>query len=165
MSIPLVQNNDKDAINTSIIAIKRNIERINMLLGLSNSEEIDTSEFVKKSDIVDEVTVGNMQSVTSNAVHRVLFPDYASGSILTEPISGSGYTVPIDCWCNFLLIANTVGERRLNIDGVIVGSVDSSSNAYVFSFNGFIKAGSLIKRNDNNVINTNQIQLYKLIEQ
>ena len=72
MSIPLVQNNDKDAINTSIIAIKRNIERINMLLGLSNSEEIDTSEFVKKSDIVDEVTVGNMQSVTSNAVAEAL---------------------------------------------------------------------------------------------
>lgn len=72
MSIPLVQNNEKDSINTSIIAIKRNIERINMLLGLSNSEEIDTSEFVKKSDIVDEVTVGNMHSVTSNAVAEVL---------------------------------------------------------------------------------------------
>lgn len=72
MSIPLVQNNEKDSINTSIIAIKRNIERINMLLGLSNSEEIDTSEFVKKSDIVDEVTVGNMQSLTSNAVAKCL---------------------------------------------------------------------------------------------
>ena len=48
MSIPLVQNNEKDSINTSIIAIKRNIERINMLLGLSNSEEIDTSEKKKK---------------------------------------------------------------------------------------------------------------------
>ena len=72
MSIPLVQDNNKDSINTSIIAIKRNIERINMLLGLSNSEEIDTSEFVKKSDIVDEVTVGNMQSVTSNAVAEAI---------------------------------------------------------------------------------------------
>lgn len=68
MSIPLVQNNEKDSINTSIIAIKRNIERINMLLGLSNSEEIDTSEFVKKSDIVDVVEAGNMNPVTSNAV-------------------------------------------------------------------------------------------------
>jgi hypothetical protein len=74
MSIPLVQKAEKDDINTSIIAIKRNIERINMLLGLSNSEEIDTSEFVKKSDIVDEVTVGNMQSVTSNAVAKLFKP-------------------------------------------------------------------------------------------
>ena len=48
MSIPLVQNNEKDSINTSLIAIKRQIERINMLLGLSNSEEIDTSKFATK---------------------------------------------------------------------------------------------------------------------
>lgn len=81
MSIPLVQENTKDAINTSIIAIKRNIERINNLLGLSGSEEIDTSIFATKEELetletalqpVDEVTVGNMQSVTSNAVARAL---------------------------------------------------------------------------------------------
>ena len=81
MSIPLVQNNEKDSINTSIIAIKRNIERINMLLGLSNSEEIDTSEFVKKSDIVDEVTVGNMHSVSSNAVAKAL--SYSTEEVFT----------------------------------------------------------------------------------
>ena len=79
MSIPLVQNNEKDSINTSIIAIKRNIERINMLLGLSNSEEIDTSKFATKEELqqavtdlqpVDEVAVDNMHSVTSNAVYK-----------------------------------------------------------------------------------------------
>ena len=81
MSIPLVQNNEKDSINTSIIAIKRNIERINMLLGLSNSEEIDTSKFATKEELqqavtdlqpVDEVAVDNMHSVTSNAVAESL---------------------------------------------------------------------------------------------
>ena len=80
MSIPLVQNNEKDSINTSIIAIKRNIERINMLLGLSNSEEIDTSKFATKEELqqavtdlqpVDEVAVDNMHSVTSNAVAKL----------------------------------------------------------------------------------------------
>lgn len=80
MSIPLVQENTKDAINTSIIAIKRNIERINNLLGLSGSEEIDTSIFATKEELenletalqpVDEVTVDNMQSVTSNAVATI----------------------------------------------------------------------------------------------
>ena len=83
MSIPLVQNNEKDSINTSIIAIKRQIERINALLGLSNSEEIDTSVFATKTELedavtqvetdlapVDEVTADNMQSVTSNAVYQ-----------------------------------------------------------------------------------------------
>ena len=81
MSIPLVQNNEKDSINTSIIAIKRQIERINMLLGLSNSEEIDTSKFATKEELqqavtdlqpVDTVTSGNMHSVTSNAVAQAL---------------------------------------------------------------------------------------------
>jgi hypothetical protein len=83
MSIPLVQNNDKDAINTSIIAIKRNIERINMLLGLVDSGSPDLSGLATKQELedaitqvetdltpVDEVTIDNMQSVTSNAVYR-----------------------------------------------------------------------------------------------
>ncbi len=81
MSIPLAKDNSKDSINTSIIAIKRQIERINALLGLSNSEEIDTSVFATKTELedavtqvetdlapVDEVTADNMHSVTSNAV-------------------------------------------------------------------------------------------------
>jgi hypothetical protein len=81
MSIPLVQNNEKDSINTSIIAIKRNIERINMLLGLVDSGSPDLSGLATKQELqdaisqvetdltpVDEVTSGNMQSVTSNAV-------------------------------------------------------------------------------------------------
>jgi hypothetical protein len=81
MSIPLVQEATKDAINTSIIAIKRNIERINMLLGLVDSGSPDLSGLATKQELedaitqvetdlapVDEVTSGNMQSVTSNAV-------------------------------------------------------------------------------------------------
>jgi hypothetical protein len=82
MSIPLVQEATKDAINTSIIAIKRNIERINMLLGLVDSGSPDLSGLATKQELedaitqvetdltpVDEVTSGNMQSVTSNAVY------------------------------------------------------------------------------------------------
>ena len=85
MSIPLAKDNSKDSINTSIIAIKRQIERINALLGLSNSEEIDTSVFATKTELedavtqvetdlapVDEVAVDNMQSVTSNGVANAL---------------------------------------------------------------------------------------------
>lgn len=85
MSIPLVQNNEKDSINTSIIAIKRNIERINMLLGLVDSGSPDLSGLATKQELedaitqvetdlapVDEVTSGNMQSVTSNAVAEEL---------------------------------------------------------------------------------------------
>lgn len=80
MSIPLVQEATKDDINTSIIAIKRNIERINMLLGLVDSgSDPDLSGFATKQELqdaitelspVDEVTVDNMHSVTSNAVAK-----------------------------------------------------------------------------------------------
>ena len=97
MSIPLVQEATKDAINTSIIAIKRNIERINMLLGLSNSEEIDTSVFATKEELqalepVDEVTVDNMQSVTSNAVAQAIGGSQIKTYQFTLQInSSSGY--------------------------------------------------------------------------
>ena len=89
MSIPLVQNNEKDSINTSIIAIKRNIERINMLLGLVDSGSPDLSGLATKQELedavnslqpVDEVTSGNMQSVTSNAVAEAVGTYYQSGS-------------------------------------------------------------------------------------
>ena len=80
MSIPLIQKPEKDDINTSIIAIKRNIERINMLLGLVDNDSPDLSGFATKQELqdavtelqpVDEVTSGNMHSVTSNAVAEV----------------------------------------------------------------------------------------------
>lgn len=84
MSIPLIQKPDKDDINTSIIAIKRNIERINMLLGLVDSgSDPDLSGLATKQELqdaiteltpVDEVTVDNMQSVTSNAVASLFSP-------------------------------------------------------------------------------------------
>lgn len=83
MSIPLIQEATKDAINTSIIAIKRNIERINMLLGLVDSESPDLSGFATKQELqdaveslqpVDEVALDNMQSVTSNAVAEYASP-------------------------------------------------------------------------------------------
>lgn len=88
MSIPLVRNNTRDAINTSIIAIKKNLERINSLLGLADSSEPDLSGLATKQELedavteinntidevetslqpVDTVTIGNMHSVSSNAV-------------------------------------------------------------------------------------------------
>ena len=108
MSIPLVQNNEKDSINTSIIAIKRQIERINALLGLSNSEEIDTSVFATKTELedavtqvetdlapVDEVTADNMQSVTSNAVAQKISSLGLSVSSLKTILDDSAATLKV----------------------------------------------------------------------
>ena len=142
MSIPLVQEATKDAINTSIIAIKRNIERINMLLGLSNSEEIDTSEFVKKSDIVDEVTVGNMQSVTSNAVAECCprFPDYAHQIII--PNNSSSWIATEDCYVIYNAVSTIAVTLKINNN--LVSNSDSANNTCVSVFLGYVKKGDVI---------------------
>ena len=106
MSIPLVRNNTKDAINTSIIAIKKNLERINTLLGLVDSSEPDLSGFATKQELedtvteinntidevetslqpVDTVTGGDMHSVTSNAVAGAKYTN-----IFSKDLSASGW--------------------------------------------------------------------------
>lgn len=73
MSIPLVQDNQKDSINASLIAIKREEERLQALIAEADKKIAELNELkVSKSDIVDEVTLNNMQSVTSNAVASAL---------------------------------------------------------------------------------------------
>ena len=66
--IPLIQKVDINSINTSIIAIKKQLKQLNEALGLVDVPSIDTSVFVKKSDVVDVVEADNMNPVTSNAV-------------------------------------------------------------------------------------------------
>lgn len=67
--VPLVKDNKINDINTSIIAIKKQLKQINETVGLIDiSDAPDLSPYVKKSDIVDVVASGNMNPVTSNAV-------------------------------------------------------------------------------------------------
>ena len=124
MSIPLVQEATKDAINTSIIAIKRNIERINMLLGLSNSEEIDTSKFATKEELqqavtdlqpVDEVAVDNMHSVTSNAVANVIkwkLLDLREGQ---GNDSSFNVSIPFDSWDEVIIVLKVSSQTHTQV--------------------------------------------------
>lgn len=67
--VPLIQSPDTNSINTSIIAIKKQLRTINEALGLIDIPDApDLSPYVKKSDVVDTVESGNMNPVTSNAV-------------------------------------------------------------------------------------------------
>ena len=151
MSIPLIQKPEKDDINTSIIAIKRNIERINMLLGLSNSEEIDTSKFATKEELqqavtdlqpVDEVTVDNMHSVSSNAVYNKVFPKY--DNLISIP-SGTSWTATEDCYCVYTYVSmGSVGYSGLTINNVLVSVADTEGNFYFIHFSGFIRKGQIV---------------------
>ena len=89
MSIPLIQDNQKDSINASLIAIKREEERLQALIAEADKKIAQLNELkVNKSDIVDEVTLNNMQSVTSNAVA------VATQVVLNQNIQlESGFTV------------------------------------------------------------------------
>ena len=140
MSIPLVQNNEKDSINTSLIAIKRQIERINMLLGLSNSEEIDTSKFATKEELqqavtdlqpVDEVTLDNMQSVTSNAV--AVANSYSTSETFTGRYWIDGKKIYRRVWDT---TAPTVGVQNQFFEKSI--SIDFPNIKDVISARGFI---------------------------
>lgn len=67
--IPLVNSNDVNDINTSIIAIKKEINSV-------GNTDVNVTVNLPDSIIpVDEVTSGNMQSVTSNAVYNALLKE------------------------------------------------------------------------------------------
>ncbi|MBO7714201.1 MAG: hypothetical protein J6S85_11560 [Methanobrevibacter sp.] len=72
--VPLVNANDINSINTSIIAIKKQLMQLNEAVGLIDTPDvnIDFNPFVKKSDVVNTVQSGNMNPVTSNAVANAL---------------------------------------------------------------------------------------------
>ena len=172
MSIPLVQENTKDAINTSIIAIKRNIERINSLLGLTSSEETDTSIFATKEELealetalqpVDEVTVDNMHSVTSNAVAVAM--KYCINSADRMSISSTTWTAIDDVYVNFI-ITNTsnVSNYNLKINDTDVCVFDSlliaGTTYYIIHFSGIVKKGDVLTSNILN--NSNNCRVFKL---
>lgn len=67
--VPLIQKADINSINTSLIAIKKQLKQLNEAVGLIDIPDApDLSPYVKKSDIVDVIEADNMNPVTSNAV-------------------------------------------------------------------------------------------------
>ena len=77
MAIPLIQNVEKQDINTSIIAIKKELQT---LQDKETVVDIDLSDYVKKDDVADVVEADNLNPVTSNAVAQALedLPQYGT---------------------------------------------------------------------------------------
>lgn len=93
MGIPLVRNNSVDDINTSIIAIKKE-------LGKGGSGDMGDVNVNVKYEVTDTVEDGNSLPVTSNGVSRVI-------NVLG---------VPVGCILSFY--GNTVPESFLPCNGV-----------------------------------------------
>lgn len=85
MAIPLIQNVEKQDINTSIIAIKKELQT---LQDKETAVDIDLSDYVKKDDVADVVEADNLNPVTSNAVAQAL-----------EDLSQ--YGTPLGTWASF----------------------------------------------------------------
>ena len=67
--VPLIQKADINSINTSIIAIKKQLKQINEALGLIDIPNApDLTPYVRKDEVVDVIEADNMNPVTSNAV-------------------------------------------------------------------------------------------------
>ena len=146
MSIPLIQKPEKDDINTSIIAIKRNIERINMLLGLVDNDSPDLSGFATKQELqdavtelqpIDEVTVGNMHSVTSNAVASALSYSTVEHKTGEKWINGkdvwecvfvctTSSLIPENSWIDFTTLFAGLGQKA--IEAIVSVSLNSHPN-------------------------------------
>lgn len=151
MSIPLVQDSNKDSINTSIIAIKRNIERINMLLGLvdSGGSDPDLSGLATKQELqdavnslqpVDEVTLDNMQSVTSNAVAENFIHlkkrDFSANTGSKGYFNITDFFPDIDN--NYILVTGhgtvTISSTKYGIvaNSTVTNQVDTSNSDLIF---------------------------------
>ena len=141
--VPLIQTPDTNSINTSIIAIKKQLRTINEALGLIDIPDApDLSPYVKKSDVVDTVESGNMNPVTSNAVNNYKTDTVASGNNL--PVTSNAVAVAFGSWetvwrdptypnDSYILGLNTqVGKfLRIRFSGVINGNSGYIENGRV----------------------------------
>ena len=104
--VPLVKANNIHDINTSIIAIKKQLKQLNEAVGLIDMPTIDTSIFVKKSEVVDVVEADNMNPVTSNAVAEVA----DSLEPVDEVTSGNMHSVSSNAVANAISMLGTEEE-------------------------------------------------------
>lgn len=157
--VPLIKTNSINDINTSLIAIKKQLKQINEAVGLIDIPSVDTSSFVKKSDVVDTVESGNLNPVTSNAVAESCcrFPDYAN------PITVSSVTwiATVDCYITVLQIFNYSASTEVYIDGNVVSVTDSETGLKVIAFNGYVKKGQRVYYDY--LANTNICKIFPLI--
>ena len=89
--VPLIQNADVNSINTSIIAIKKQLNQISELLGLIDIPDApDLSPFVRKDEVADVIEADNLNPVTSGAVYSALDGKTIKHKTVTGTTNGNG---------------------------------------------------------------------------
>lgn len=79
--VPLIRKTDVNDINTSLIAIKKQLKQLNEAVGLIDVPDVDLTPFVRKDEVVNVVESGNMNPITSNAVAEYTVDEVTSGNM------------------------------------------------------------------------------------
>lgn len=124
--VPLIKTNSINDINTSLIAIKKQFKQLNEALGLVDIPDVDTSVFVKKSDVVDVVESGNMNPVTSNAVVPV--DEVTSGNMHSVTSNAVSEELIKYLSSKEIILTSSVDLNNLNTSGIYVTATDSIGN-------------------------------------
>lgn len=130
MTIPLVDNNGKDSINTSVIAIKKEIEQIESLLQNARNKlkSLSDNDFLYRSDLTDTVTVGDNQPVTSNAVADKI------NSLDVPSVGGSGKYISEISETDGKICATATDLGNMEpVDAVTSGDMHSVTSNAVYS--------------------------------
>lgn len=100
--VPLIQEVRKNDINTSIIAIKKQLKQLIEAVGLIESPNApDLSPYVKKADVTDVVEVGNSNPVTSNGV-AIAIEESIAENIVDVVEDGNAHAVTSNAVANSL---------------------------------------------------------------
>ena len=138
--VPLVKDNNINSINTSLIAVKKQLKQLTEAVGLIDVPDIDTSVFVKKSEVVDVVAADNMHSVSSNAVAESLSYSTQEQKTGAKYFNGSVWKDVYKKCFNLTGISNGASvptglsnvEKVLKIDGTMFYG---NANQYAYQLN------------------------------
>ena len=142
--VPLIRKTDVNDINTSLIAIKKQLKQLNEAVGLIDVPDVDLTPFVRKDEVVNVIESGNMNPVTSNAVASIskVVPDYAQGNQITN--GATSYTPSEDVYLMYCKTSSS-NNARLSIGGVNdLCCYNSYGGTWTITFNGIIKKGTVI---------------------
>ena len=130
--VPLVKDNNINSINTSLIAVKKQLKQLTEAVGLIDVPDLpDLSPYVKKADVVDVVESGNMNPVTSNAVVPVDEVALNNMHSVTSNAVAQMFLNPIDN-TKFALPSTANTEVTANVTGILyfnIQKTDASTNA------------------------------------
>ena len=165
--IPLVQNVQKNDINTSIIAIKKQLKELNAMLGLidvPSNDSPDMSPYVRKDEVVDVVRRFDQSPVTSNAVSESL--SYSTTEQKTggywidgKPIYRKVYTGLVIKNTTTLVDTLTDIDKLLSARGLITSYTSSSQTtpAYYITTDGSANGSWFIQINTSKQLRANSL--------